>query len=456
MPNRYARGIDVSHWQSTISWGAVKGDGQSFAFIKATQGLTHVDRQLSANWAEAKSAGIILSAYHFLNPHQDGSAQAEHFIRTMAPHLARHGGYDMPCAVDVETVGSVGNATLRRNLELCLARIEREYGYLPVIYTRASFWNTHLRVDGAYPTWTARYPLWVAHYTNAPQPIIPIGWHTWRFWQFTQTGRTKGVAGNNDHNYFNGSLDDLRRWAAAYLGIAHPNDTLTDPTRGTSTDIPVVQPGDQAPNRTSTTPLTGTAATQPQPGVVHPDTSPVPGASDMTSTPPPRPDTRFQPEPDHGPGPALPAGAIGRWPLDPDGYIEYIYRNHPARPLLNGTDQYGKPYRYKYTTSQQDLAIRYKPLRLTEPGRYLIEAFIPHHHADTTQAGYHIVTYQRGTRTEKRVVIDQSAHDNIWVSLGEYTIDPTRPADGYVNVTDFSTEEPPRLIAFGAIRWRKL
>lgn len=31
------KGIDVSHWQGSINWGAVKANGVEFVYIKATE-----------------------------------------------------------------------------------------------------------------------------------------------------------------------------------------------------------------------------------------------------------------------------------------------------------------------------------------------------------------------------------------------------------------------------------
>src|SRR5581483_7236413 len=59
------KGIDVSHYQGTINWTSVKNSGVSFAFIKATEGLTIKDQDFDANWAGAKAVGIVRGAYHF-------------------------------------------------------------------------------------------------------------------------------------------------------------------------------------------------------------------------------------------------------------------------------------------------------------------------------------------------------------------------------------------------------
>src|SRR5262249_32268003 len=54
-------------------------------------------------------------------------------------------------------------------------------------------------------------PLWVAQYTTAPCPDIPVPWTKWLIWQYTSTGSVAGVPGMTlDVDQFNGTLDDLR------------------------------------------------------------------------------------------------------------------------------------------------------------------------------------------------------------------------------------------------------
>ncbi|WP_275428573.1 GH25 family lysozyme, partial [Enterobacter hormaechei] len=58
-------GTDVSKYQSTIDWAAVRGNRISFVFIKATEGADRVDDRLADNWQAARAAGIPRGAYHF-------------------------------------------------------------------------------------------------------------------------------------------------------------------------------------------------------------------------------------------------------------------------------------------------------------------------------------------------------------------------------------------------------
>ena len=62
-------GIDVSSYQGNIYWPAVAEmkdqDVQiQFAFIKATEGLSNIDKQFKRNWQKAKEAHITRGAYH--------------------------------------------------------------------------------------------------------------------------------------------------------------------------------------------------------------------------------------------------------------------------------------------------------------------------------------------------------------------------------------------------------
>lgn len=50
-------GIDVSHHQGIVDWMRVKAAGAEFAFLKASEGTTFVDRQYKRNYARAKAAG---------------------------------------------------------------------------------------------------------------------------------------------------------------------------------------------------------------------------------------------------------------------------------------------------------------------------------------------------------------------------------------------------------------
>ena len=71
------------------------------------------------------------------------------------------------------------------------------------------------------PVWAKDYPLWLAQYPNqyAPgmQPTLPRGWFRWTFWQYSEKGRVNGINANVDLNLFDGTLEELYKFAAAEI-----------------------------------------------------------------------------------------------------------------------------------------------------------------------------------------------------------------------------------------------
>ena len=194
-------GIDVSHFQGHVDWDAVKAAGCAFAFAKATEGAGVTDPYFAANWAAMKAAGLLRGAYHFYRAQQPAEQQAAHFLSTVQFEPG-----DLPPVLDIEVNDGVTGQSLVGGVQTWLDAVEPVAGVTPIIYTAASFWDTHLGDQfGA-------YPLWIAHYTNAPAPSpLPVGWTVWTFWQYSQSLGIGGVNGPADHDYFNGSLGDLGR-----------------------------------------------------------------------------------------------------------------------------------------------------------------------------------------------------------------------------------------------------
>ncbi len=148
----------------------------------------------------------------------------------------------------------------------------------------------------------------------------------------------------------------------------------------------------------------------------------------------------------------LPAGAVGRWPDEARGYVEHVYESAPDRPWHDFRDAYGRGARWKLTSATNDLAVSYLP-QLPGPGRYSVEVFIPLENAESKRADYHVTYYENGQQKDRQVKVDQSSRSDEWVSLGTFDLDPRRPDDGRVNITDFSDEQPAEPVAFAGVRW---
>lgn len=145
-------GIDVSHHQGDVDWPTVAAGGIDFAFIKATEGGDHRDREFATNWAGTAEAGIPRGAYHFFTFCADGGSQAENFL-SVVPKPG-----ELPSVADVEFVGNCETwtsvQTIRGDLQHFLEAVESAHGRRPIIYTTSDGRERILqdRFD-AYPLW---------------------------------------------------------------------------------------------------------------------------------------------------------------------------------------------------------------------------------------------------------------------------------------------------------------
>jgi lysozyme len=194
-------GIDVSKYQSRISWEAVR-DMQvqhiklGFAFIKATEGNGNADGYFKRNWKKSKEAGIVRGAYHFFIATKDGKTQAQNFINRVTLETG-----DLPPVLDVEQTFGASSAQVRKEVKEWLDAVEQSYGVKPIIYTYIDFYERHLK--GYFDD----YPLWVAHYLQPHQPRIT---RDWSFWQHSEQGRVNGILSKVDFNVFNGDSAAFR------------------------------------------------------------------------------------------------------------------------------------------------------------------------------------------------------------------------------------------------------
>ncbi len=214
-------GIDVSDYQDPINWSAVANQGIKFALIKATEGKSSKADTFKDKWQQAKSVSILRGAYHFFRPTKTGEEQADNFLQAL--NLA--GGLeanDISPILDIEVKDGVSAEHIRERCLKWLEKVEAETGRKSIIYTGSSYGKDNLSAN----TQFADYPLWVAHYTMG-KPSVPGRWKTCAIWQYTDKGKVKGISGNVDLNWFNGSLDALTAFAKGDSSQVR-NDSLFD------------------------------------------------------------------------------------------------------------------------------------------------------------------------------------------------------------------------------------
>jgi len=209
----FQQGLDVSDFDGTVDWIRVKQAGYTFAFAKATEGETWKAATFPRNWRQMEGVGIIRGAYHFFRPTIDAKAQAKHFL-DYVNSVDPIGVNDLPPVIDLEHYpasveqqwNSLSKPERVQRVKKWIDVIESEINRKPIIYTSYGFWNGWMRGVRDF----SGYPLWVAHYTPNPQPLIPNEWDRWTFWQYSDHAEIPGILeSREDVNRFNGSLSDL-------------------------------------------------------------------------------------------------------------------------------------------------------------------------------------------------------------------------------------------------------
>lgn len=196
-------GIDVSRWQGQMNWREVAAAGFRYAFIRASIGDAYTDPRFYANWDGARSAGLLVSAYHVIAPKASAAAQMAYFFDILDDRIS-----DLPLVLDVEREDGVAPTGITQCVKGCVREVEGRESRKPIIYTARWFWN---RCVLPAPEWST-YDLWVASYTT--EPLLPRDWQTWRFWQHSETGRVPGSGSRStDLNWFPGSYGDLLTYA---------------------------------------------------------------------------------------------------------------------------------------------------------------------------------------------------------------------------------------------------
>jgi lysozyme len=183
------RGVDVSSYQGTINWQTLADQNIAFAYIKATEGSSHVDSKFSTNWTNAQKTSLRIGAYHFMSYETSGETQATNFINTVPKTSGM-----LPPVIDVEYYGSysamnISQSTVDTVLEPLIKKIKSHYGMDPVLYTTPAIYKRFIK--GKYDN-----DIWIADSTFS-QPLS--GGKKWTFCQYSYNGIMNGYSGGVKH-----------------------------------------------------------------------------------------------------------------------------------------------------------------------------------------------------------------------------------------------------------------
>ncbi len=196
-------GVDVSHYQGTITWSQVKNPGgKTFAWAKATEGVGYTDADFVTNATNGTAAGVVMGAYHFAHPETNtAAAEASYFLSVARPYI---GAGKLPPALDLEDppggtalVSYFTSAALTQWVQEWMTAVQNATGIAPVLYTQgdvANYVNSSLTV----------YKLWTADPDNSPTAtpsITYLGvWPACTFKQYSWTGTVSGISGTGDED----------------------------------------------------------------------------------------------------------------------------------------------------------------------------------------------------------------------------------------------------------------
>lgn len=225
IPSYAPSGVDVSGNNHAslrgIDWDAVKSDGQSYAFVKATEGVGFVNNHFVRDANAAAAAGLKVGAYHYARPAGDAKQQAASF----ASQIALVPTQTLPPVLDIEVDEGLSAKQLEEWIDTFMTELKSLTGRTPMLYTYKYFWMGQM----GNTTRFSEYPLWLAAYQDtAPDPVG--GWDKLAFWQRSGSGRVAGIETDVDMNLFNGTEAQLHSFSGGnYIDFGGILDDLVIP-----------------------------------------------------------------------------------------------------------------------------------------------------------------------------------------------------------------------------------
>ena len=181
--------LDVSKWQGSIDWDAVKRsgkiDGVMLRVLGSKGGKPYLDPYFARNYAECARLGLPVGGYYYTCAVTQ--RQTEEELAALKTAL-RGKTFQLPLAIDVEDprLRSLAPAKLSALVAEAAAQLEA-WGLYAMVYTYTNFADTALDMAAL-----AAYDLWIADY-RGKRPARKHG-----MWQYTSSGKIPGVSGPID------------------------------------------------------------------------------------------------------------------------------------------------------------------------------------------------------------------------------------------------------------------
>jgi lysozyme len=200
------KGVDVSAYQGEIEWTKLQDQGIKFAFIKATEGSSFIDRYFEKNWENARKTNLQIGAYHFFSYDSKGTTQAHNFIKTVP-----FDKQSLPPVIDVEFYGDKEKnpperKQVEKELQTMVEMLEDKYGKRVILYTTKKAYDLYIKNS------FEQCDIWIRDVFT--EPSLPDK-RNWTFWQYTDREQLKGYNGEEkfiDVNVFHGSEREFEEY----------------------------------------------------------------------------------------------------------------------------------------------------------------------------------------------------------------------------------------------------
>lgn len=189
-------GIDVSKWNGSIDWKAVKNSGVSYVIIRcgyrgSSTGAMVVDPKFKANIQGATNAGLKVGIYFFSQAVNEREAVEE---ASMTLSLIKGYKISYPVFIDIEGSGGRGDKIdkgTRTAVANAFCKTIQNGGYTAGIYANKNWFETKMNTSSL-----TGYKLWLAQYATTPTYKAT----RYDMWQYTSKGSIAGISGNVDLN----------------------------------------------------------------------------------------------------------------------------------------------------------------------------------------------------------------------------------------------------------------
>ncbi len=130
-------GIDISSWNNTINWQALKDQGIEFVMIRAGYGWEHTDKRFIQNIEGAIANGMPVGIYFYSYAETAEKAQveADYCIKLLEPYREH---IVLPVAYDLEEYNNMSGAQLTDVAEVFCGALQNA-GYHTMVYANSQF-----------------------------------------------------------------------------------------------------------------------------------------------------------------------------------------------------------------------------------------------------------------------------------------------------------------------------